>query len=199
MKDMLLVTRAAKNRPPELFASAKTATQIPVTHPLVREALVQASLNSSVLSIGCVAASASGSGLAEMILFTQEDGEYYLDIVPRHAAQLTELGEEARRVCSAMNLRPLVITEQEIMSQPRLDNARQVWTCAHLRVAASLRLQISDVLAEDGPTSLRTLLSSLRSSSDPLPAVFAMVCGNELEIDLLSAPLGPSSTVRLRR
>lgn len=84
------------------------------------------------------------------------------------------------------------------MREPRCTNARTVFEYAGRPVEIGLRLQILGTLTDDGAMPLGDLLNRLRSNRDPATAVMALACADLVELDLVSAPLGPQTIARLR-
>lgn len=46
--------------------------------------------------------------------------------------------------------------------------------------------------------TLSRLLAAARGERDPSPAVMALACSDLIELDLISAPLGPQTIARAR-
>jgi hypothetical protein len=197
---MLLRNKARLPGRHELFVSAKTRTAVPAGHHLVRDALAQASLDPQVRCIEYVPSAqvAAETVAVGAIVLVRDDGVYHLDVVPARPVRTIREGELAARAVEAMGLRPLRLTEIEIMGEPRYTNSREVWSHAGISVPVGLRMQVLTVLSEDGPMSLGRLLSSLRNGTDPAACIMSMACANLLELDLVSGPLGPKTIARSR-
>jgi hypothetical protein len=195
----MLNRKAARGRP-DLFVSAKTTTAIPARCPLVREALVQASLDPQVRSIGYVASAVVASQSVELgaIVLHRDDGRFVLDVVP--ARRVRDLEDEGLTLIAIADLgmATLVVTADDIRREPRYANARLVWSYNGVSVPIGLRMRILQVLLDDGPLQLGRLLQSIRTDRDPTRAVMALACADLLELDLLTAPLGPMTVVRCR-
>jgi hypothetical protein len=67
----------------DVFISAKTATGIPTRHPLVRDSLVQASLDPQVRSLEFVPSAAVDAAQVALkaIVVVRDDGRFHLDVV----------------------------------------------------------------------------------------------------------------------
>lgn len=184
----------------DLFFSAKAEIAIPARYPLVRDALAAVSLDPDVESITFVSSVsiAARSVKLDAIVLTRSDGRYYLDIGPARPPR--SLGQAAlvSQVIAELGLHTLVITQDEILKEPRFANARLVWTYAGRPVPIGLRMQILQMLSDDGPLPLGHLLASVRSHVDPAPGVMALACANLIELDLISGPLGPAPLARSR-
>lgn len=190
----------ARRSRPDIFVSAKTETAIPARNLLMREALVQASLDPAVRSIGYIPSATAASQTIELgaIYLRSDDGRYHLDVVP--ARRVRDIDEEglALIALSALGLSLLVITAEELRREPRYANSRIVWSHNGQFVPIALRMLILQALQDDGPMPLGRLLQSIRSDRDPSAAVMALACADALELDLVSATLDPSTLVRSR-
>ena len=191
------VSKAVQTDAGILFISAKTKTAIPTSCVLVRDALVQATLDPAVRAIGRRAQAGCVSAPVDVpaIIIVRDDGRFYLDVdeVP-HAPDWAK----TTAVLENEGFRPLVLTATDINREPHLTNARLVWNCRMNPVGITVRMSVLQVLADDGPMTLSQLLSSIQSDRDPSPAVMAMACSDLIELDLMSVPLGPKTIVRAR-
>ena len=184
----------------DLFVSAKTTAAIPAPHPLVRDALVLASLDPQVRSLEFIqTATVEAAQVAlKAITIIRDDGRFYLDVVEARPVRDVEAEGLALIALDRMGLAPLTLTASDIRREPRFTDARAVWEYRTHPVGIALRLKILTVLQEDGPMPLGCLLKQIRATRDPAPAVMAMACSDLIEIDLVSRPLGPSTIVRSR-
>ena len=183
------------------FVSVKCGRAVvPMRHPLVRDALVQAALDPTIRSIEYLPM--IGTALATMkvdaIAIERNDGRYYLDIVEARPRRSIAQRLMVAQALLDLGLRPLVRTESDIIREPRCTNARTVFEYVGRPVDVGLRLQILGALTDDGPMPLGELLTRLRSNREPATAVMALACANVIELDLVSAPLGPRTLTRLR-
>jgi hypothetical protein len=187
---------AARGRSPDYFVSAKTSTAIRARHPALREALVQASLDPAVRSIGCVASAPAASGQVELdaVVVQRDDGRYLLDVVP---ARPDDEGLQ-REALRGLGLPPLVVTSEDLRAEPRRSNVDLVWSHHGRGVALDLRLCILQILVDDGPLHLGQLLQRIRTDREPAAAVMSLACSDLLEIDLTSDRIGPATLVRSR-
>lgn len=184
----------------DLFVSAKTATALPARNPLLRDALVQASLDPAVRSLEFIqTATVETTQVAlRAIVIIRDDGRFYLDVV--EARQVCDVETEGLALIAfdRLDLKPLTLSAADIKRQPRFANARAVWEYRMHPVGIAMRLKILSVLQEDGPMPLGCLLKQIRATRDPAPAVLALACSDLVEIDLVSRPLGPLTIVRSR-
>lgn len=190
---------AARSRP-DLFVSAKTSAAIPARQPALREALIQASLDPQVRTIGYVATAHVASEQVDLgaVVLRRDDGTYVLDVVP--ARPIRDLEDEGLALIALadLGLKTLTVTAEDIRRQPRYGNAQAVWAYRMHPVGIEMRMRILTVLQEDGPLRLGCLLQRVRAIRDPAPAVMALACSDLLELDLLSAPLAPTTMVGSR-
>jgi hypothetical protein len=183
-----------------LFVSAKTSAAIPARCPLLRDALVQATLDPVVRSIEFIASARVRQAQVELnaIVLDRADGRYLLDVVPARPVRDIEREGLVLIALDELALPSIVMTAEDIKREPRSANSRLVWSYRMHPVGIGMRLRILQALADDGPMSLASLLSAVQGERDPSPAVMALVCSNLVELDLTSAPLGPSTIARYR-
>jgi hypothetical protein len=183
-----------------LFISAKTSTAIPARNLLVRDALIEASLDPTVRSLDYIPSARVGSAAVKIcaVVIGRDDGRFVLDVV--EARPLRDMDAEGLEQIALrdLGLAPLTITRTDIQREPRFTNSKLVWNHRLHPVGLSLRMKILGVLGEDGPMTLARLLSSIQSDRDPSPAIMALACSDLLELDLVSRPLGPSTIARSR-
>ncbi len=190
--------RALRGRP-DLVLSAKANSAIPARHPMVRQALVQASLDPAVRTISYVATAAVGSAQVEIdaIVVARDDGRFHLDVVPGRLDD-DEARYRLRIALRRLGLVSLVLTADELLAEPRCSNCDLVWSHRGRPVPIDLRLRILKLLADDGPMALGALLQAVRSDRDPAVAVMSLACDDLVELDLESGPVGPATLVRAR-
>jgi hypothetical protein len=183
-----------------LFVSAKTSVAIPAACPLVRDALIQATLDPSVRTIEFLAQARVGATQVDLgaIIIVRDDGRFVLDVVAARPVRDVEQEGLALIAYSRLGLSQITLTAADIKREPRFANSRLVWSYRLAPVGISMRMAILQVLADDGPMALSRLLSSLRSDWDPNPAILALACSDLVELDLISRPLGPQTIARVR-
>ena len=183
-----------------LFVSAKTSTAIPARHSVVRDALIQGSLDQAVRSIDYVASArvAAAQVRLDAIVFVRDDGRYVLDIVEIRPLRDIDTEGLAQIALRDLGLTPLTISRAEILREPRYSNAKLVWNHRLYPVGISLRMQILGILGEEGPMALGRLLAAIRTDRDAGAAVMALACSDLVELDLVSGPLGPATIARCR-
>jgi hypothetical protein len=191
--------KAARSRP-DLFVSAKTTTAIPARHPLVRDALVQASVDPQVRALEFVPMAIVGAAQValEAIVIVRDDDRFHLDVIEARPVRDIELEGLALIALDRLALTPFTLTAADIKREPRFANAKTVWAYRLHPVGIEMRMRILTVLQEDGPLRLACLLKRVRTVRDPAPAVMALACSDLLELDLLSQPLGPTTMVGSR-
>jgi hypothetical protein len=194
------VSRNTKAIAGDRFISAKTTVGIPASCSLVRDALVQATLDPTVRSIEFLARARVSASPVEIdaIVIVRDDGRFVLDVVP--ARPLRDVDHEglALIALSQLSLTPLTLTAADIKREPRFDNSRLVWWYRLHPVGTTLRMRVLQILADDGPMTLSRLLSAVRGDRDPSPAILALACSDLIELDLISRPLGPTTIARAR-
>jgi hypothetical protein len=183
-----------------LFVSAKTSVAIPAACPLVRDALIQATLDPSVRTIEFLAQARVDATQVDLgaIIIVRDDGRFVLDVVAARPVRDVEQEGLALIAYSRLGLSQITLTAADIKREPRFANSRLVWSYRLAPVGISMRMAILQVLADDGPMALSRLPSSLRSDRDPNPAILALACSDLIELDLISRPLGPQTIARVR-
>jgi hypothetical protein len=184
----------------QLFISSKTTTAIPTRCSLVRDALIQATLDASVRAIEFTASARvrSETVAIDAIVIVRDDGRWLLDVVPARPLRDVENEGLALLAADQLGLRTWTLTEADIRREPRFENARLVWGYRMAPVGIEMRMRILTMLRDDGPMSLGFLLQQLRGPRDPGRAVMALACSDLLELDLDMGPLGPATIVRCR-
>jgi hypothetical protein len=182
-----------------LFASAKTTTGIPVLHDAVYAALLLQNFDPSVRRIDFASAPrpCAASLTFGTITLIRAEGRVILDIVDGKAAREPEPGTPAAsRPVADADVPTISLTAEEIRNDARLPNARLVWSYRRTPVGIALRLQILEMLADEGPMTFSDLLGAVRTPADPAAALMALACSNLVEIELDRGPIGPSTKVR---
>jgi hypothetical protein len=182
----------------DLFVFAKTSSGIPARHPLIRDALVQASLDPQVRALEFVPSAIVETTRVALkaIIFVRDDRRFYLDVVDARPVDKFEVKSLALIALDQLSLSPLVLTAADIKREPLFANATTVWAYRRHPVRIEMRMQILSVLQEDGPLQVGYLLQRVRAIQDP--AVMALACSDLVELDLISQPLGPTTIVRSR-
>jgi hypothetical protein len=188
------------SRPSSIFQSAKTGVGIPHLGGLVLDALVQNTLAPEVRAIGYIGTATAGTREIELaaITITRDDGRYHLDIVSARPLRSNEDDRLANQALCDLGLMSIEVTAADIIKEPRFSSARAVWTYRRCAVWLEMRFKIQTALAEEGPLSLHHLCTLVQGPQDPFACVLSLVCADELEIDLLPGPIGPSTIVRSR-
>ena len=194
------VSQTAKGAASALFISAKTTVAIPSACSLVRDALIQSTLDPSVREIKFLAQARVAATQIDLnaIVIVRDDGRFYLDVVPARPVRDVEIEGMALIALAELDLTPITLTAGDIRREPRFANSRLVWSYRLHPVGISMRMRVLQILADDGPLNLARLLSAVRSDRDPGPAVMALACSDLIELDLVSRPLGPLTIARAR-
>jgi hypothetical protein len=187
------VSRIAQATSSTLFVSAKTSVAIPASCPLVRDALIQATLDPAVRAIEFLAQARVAATQIDLnaIVIVRDDGRFYLDVVAARPLRDAEHEGLALIALADLDLVPITLTAADIKREPRFANSRLVWSYRLAPVGISLRMRVLQILGDDGPMSLSRLLSAVRSDRDQNPAILALACSDLIELDLVSRPLGP--------
>jgi hypothetical protein len=109
---------------------------------------------------------------------------------PRPARPPKLLEVAFARKCSGI----MVVDANDIMAEPRLSSAREVWNYRTMRVHADDRAEIVGALENEGPTTLARLGQMAMTRSDARAAIYAMACDGTIELDLRCG-LGPDAMV----
>jgi hypothetical protein len=180
---------------PLLFTSPKCRVAIPVNSPLLRYALEQASLDSSVRQIDyrigpqieCPPISLAG------VVLRREDGSFLLRVHPGRPKRTDDEDARLNFVLERHGLRLLERVAKDICSEPLFSNSRAVWSHAGRHVSLTDRLRIG-LAMEQGPLPIVELDQRARPGCDVVAAVCALACENLLRLNL-DAPLGPRTMV----
>jgi hypothetical protein len=191
------VSRAA-HAAANLFISAKTSVAVPAPCALVRDALIQATLDPSVRTIEFLAQAWVDATPVDLdaTVIVRDDGRFVLDVVPARPVRDVEQEGLALIAFSQLGLKPSTLTAADIKREPRFANSRLVWSYRLAPVGITLRMRVLQILGDDGPMSLSRLLSAVRSDRDPNPAIMALACSDLIELDLVSRPLSPQTIAR---
>lgn len=181
---------------PFLFTSPKCRAAIPVHDILLRYALEQASLDSSVLAIHyrsgpeieCPPVSLSG------VVLRRGDSAYLLRVHQKLPERSQEDYASLKFVLDRHGLRLLERDAKDLHREPLFSNARTIWSHAGRRVTLMERLKIA-VALEDGPQSVIQLQDRTRLTSDVVGAVCALACEGLLRLDIHNTALGPHTIV----
>lgn len=181
---------------PFLFTSPKCRAAIPVHDILLRDALEQASLDSTVLAIHyrsgpeieCPPVSLSG------VVLRRGDGSYLLRVAQNRPERSQEDHASLRFVLERHGLQLLERDAKDLHREPLFSNARAIWSHAGRRVSLIERLKIA-VALEDGPQSIIELQDRTRLTCDFVGALCALACEGLLRLDIHDTALGPQTIV----
>jgi hypothetical protein len=185
---------------PNLFVSSKTSTAIPIRHPALQDALIQASLDPRVRSLSYLATAVVASVRIDLgaVVVRRDDGRFLLDVVP--ARRVRDVDDEGLSLIALgkLGLEPWIISSRELLREPGCTNARFVWLYNRHRVSRELRKRILRAVLDKEPMTLGELERKIRSDHDPFADVMALVCAGELELDLTTQPIQLTTTVKSR-
>jgi hypothetical protein len=183
-----------------MFISPKCETAIPVRDVLLRDAIVQASLDPAVLKIEVAPLPLPDPSLAVNALIVERDGRRLL-LDNRMAERPRSIDDEGALLVALedLGLQLVELDPQEIRREPRFTNCREVWGHQRHDVTLRDRLQIMQALAEDGPQSIMKLENRVSPTIDVVASVCSLACADILELELDERPLGPRTIVRERR
>lgn len=185
---------------PSLFVSSKTAAAIPIRHPALQDALIQASLDPAVRSLSYLATAVVASEEIDLgaVVVQRDDGRFLLDVVP--ARRVRDVDDEGLSLIALgkLGLESWIISSREILREPRCTNARYVWLYNQHRVSRELRKRILRAMLGKESMTLGELERKIRSDHDPSADVMALVCTGELELDLITQPIQLTTIVKSR-
>lgn len=174
------------------FLAPKCARAIPVRSQHMRDVLLWASLDSSTGTIDYD--TISGTDFHGRLEFVVLDEHRVIDLVD--GTVRPGIRRELSAIWQRFGFEALTLTPEQIETERRFENARIIWSAAGARVPLHFQLRMSDML-EEQPMRLGDLLAHLHGDRDPLPAICALACRAEIDIDL-DGPLGVDTMVRLR-
>jgi hypothetical protein len=181
------------------FVAAKTSgRRIPVDSAMALQALVQTSLDPAVVEIDFIE-SAKVSGIevpVRSIVLVRSDGPWLLDLVDAEPPQDIDQAGVRLLAIESLGIPMLTQTHADLDKEPRASNCDLVWACRRRQVAPDDRIRILNRLEESPVSSLIEVASAVRTG-DGVASVFALACENLVELDLASAPVGPSTAVAL--
>jgi hypothetical protein len=185
-----------------LVTSAKCETAIAARDVLLRDAIVQASLDPAVQAIEFGPLEVPDPSLAVGATVIERDGQrILLDHRVCERAPPRTVDEEGSLLLALedLGLRLAPLDVREIRKEPRFTNCREVWRYHNHDVPLRDRLQIMQALAEEGPQSIMELANRVSPTVDIVPSVCSLACANILELELAEKPLGPRTMIRERR
>jgi hypothetical protein len=185
-----------------VVTTPKCETAIPVRNVVLRDAIVQASLDPAVHKIELVPLALPDTSLAVTALVVERDGRrILLDYGAAETRKPRSIDDEGALLVALDNLglELVDLDPGEIRKEPRFTNCREVWKYHRYSVPIGDRLQIMHAMAEDGPQSIIKLENRVSPTIDVIASVCSLACSNILELELDRRPLGPRTIVRERR
>lgn len=180
--------------------SFKATKAIPVRNQLVRDLLIQTTLDPDVSAIDYQATTYSDDRVVPVdgIIIDRCGRSYTVDIVDDRpatdpsAVALTQVAFE--RNCDGM----IETTAAQIRTEPRLSSAREVWSHQTMHVHPDDRAQIVGTLETEGPLGLARFDELVDTRREPRAVIYSLACEGTVELDL-RAGLGPHAVVRAGR
>lgn len=183
------------------FVAAKTlGRRIPADTAMALQALVQASLDPGVVEINFIEfAKVRGIEVPlRSIVLVRADSQWLLDLVGAEPVQDIDQAGLRLLAIECLGIPTLTATHADLNSAPKASNCASVWACRRLQVAPDDRIRILHHLEESPTAPLIDVAATVRSG-EGVAAVFALACADLVELDLVSAPVGPSTAVARRR
>ncbi len=181
-----------------LFVGPKCASAIPAAHPLVRDAVIQASFDPTVSRIEFLPSVRVGrhTVVLNAVVVTKDTRRCLLDVVD--ARPLRTIDDEGLLLLAIeqAGIETIQISESAIRREPRCSNAREIWRSRFRSLSSRDRLNILDALDEHGPLSIAQLVSEL-GDSDCWEKVLSLACEGEVQIDI-DAAIDSETVVRRR-
>lgn len=190
---------SAKHR--KLFTAAKVSDAIPLTSPLLADALVQACLDPQILRIEMLTTCPLGlKQCQEFVVFFAGDGRRLaLDLDDECCPRDVDGYGLFLLAAEQAGLDLLQWSRIDIRREPLFSNCGIVWSHANHRVAIGDRIRIMEMLAEEGPLRIGDIVRNGPYRGDPSAALLALACHDVIELDLGEAALGPGTYARIRR
>lgn len=177
---------SALPRSREYFMGAKTHGAAVPAAGIMRDVLIQASLDPTVAAIGHIG-SIELDGRRHWIdahTVTRDDGTIRMLAVLSGPEETNDLAAFAGPLGSTVE----TLLVDEIVAQPRLSAAREIWSHRHVRVPTLTRSAIIQILRDDGPMTMDSLCRCVPGSRDPEAIVMSLLCATDIE---LVEALGP--------
>jgi hypothetical protein len=191
-----MVTLKRRDRS-SIFAGPKCACAIPAKHPLLRDALIQASFDESITSIDFIhcACIAGQCVVLDAVIVTQYGRRYELDVVA--ARPLNDIDNEGLRLIALeqLDISSIKLGEADIRAEPRCTTAREIWRQRSTKVPFRQSMAIADAIDECGPLTIAEVDDRHSGSITTLDVIFSLVATGVLTIDI-DRPVGPTTVVR---
>jgi hypothetical protein len=186
---------------PRQFAAAKATARIPLCCRLTHQALVQAALDPDVVRIDFVESVAVREIDVPLggIILVRGDGAWLLDLPDAQPTLDIDDAGSRELAIEQLAIPRLTIATAELQQEPCASNCSLVWSCRTRWVSPGDQVRILHYLEENGASPLITVAPNVISATDPIASVLALACRDLIELDLISAPLNPSTIVRHRR
>jgi hypothetical protein len=182
------------------LSGAKMWGSVPVVTALQADVVVQAALDPLVTEIRHLRTAEFGGAVVpvDLVVVDRCGGRFAMEIVEERPLRAVDAEGLMLLALGELGIDIEQITAEQIAEEPRCTNCRLVWATNGLRVPAGLRVQIQQILSDEGPLRMKEFLHRLRSDSDPASAVLALACADLVELGLFDVPLSPETVVKAR-
>lgn len=167
------------------FQAAKAREPIPFRNRLVRDALIQAAIDPEISEI--LGPSADNDAFDFRVIRCGVEEYVYVR------------SSDDPEIQNPRSSSDIVLCEGDIRREPRLTDARLVWSCRRRWVPPGDRIRIQHALSENGAMPLIEVSQLATSSPDAVAAVLALVCQDILEIEIGDVSLSPETVLRRRQ
>jgi hypothetical protein len=181
-----------------LFLTPKCPTAIPVASRLHRDMLMQLSLDSSVERMQYVSTlTVAGQAVGVDAIVAICDGvRRFVDIPEMRALLDVDAYGLWLMAVESLGAAPMPLCSVDIRSEPRLSNAREIWSHRAVHVSFRDRDAILAAVEGGGAATVREIERQISVRCEVLPAICSLACEGAVELDCLTWPLGESSMVR---
>lgn len=183
-----------------LFVSVKCRRAIPSRSPLLRDFLIQSTLDPSITSIDYIPTHIiDGKPVNLNAVVIERDGlRHAVDLVDERPLRTIDDEGMSMIARKSLGLRVMPLRAAQIRAEPRLTNSREIWSHRSTNLIIEDRAAIVDAIEGSGPITIAELRALVKTTRPVATCVFAMACEGELVIDA-TALLGRQSMVSLGR
>jgi len=166
------------------FRSNKCTQAIPHHDGLIKDLLIQLTLDPRVVRIGYLeTAVAEGRRVGvHAITVDRVDGRFVIDVESCRPPRSLEQDALFHHAIAELGFRIMTLTGEDIMSEPKFSTARSIWANRRVHVGSQMCMALAQAL-EDGPITLGELCTMVSGPQEPVAAVMSLVCACYLEID----------------
>lgn len=196
------MTNAVSAKQRKLFTAAKVSDGIPLTSPLLVDALIQACLDPQILRIEMLATGplrVMEQGQEFVVLHAGDGRRFALDLADEDSPRDVDGYGLFLVAAEEVGVDLLQRSKCDIRREPLFSNCGLVWSHVNHRVAIGDRIRIMQMLTEEGSLRIGDIVRNGPYRGDPAAALMALACHDVIELDLCEAGLGPGTNVRIRR